>query len=68
MEDSLTMKLPPRLKAAIVNAAAEEDMQPADWLRTQLHCAAKSPTGIVIKLTLPPAQERSLPLFEQGQD
>ena len=62
---SLTMKLPKRLHAAIARAAQYEDMETADWLRTQLHCAAKAQGGIVINLELPPLtdEDRAMPLL-----
>lgn len=50
----MTMTLPPRVEQALNNAAKEFEQQGPEYLKSILFAACQSPTGIVLKLTLPP--------------
>lgn len=69
MAKTITIKLPDRLHAAVVNKAKHEFEQEApEFLRTFLFIAADSKDGATLKLDLPPPsnapdpQQDELPL------
>lgn len=66
---TLTMTLPDRLGQALINKANEFGQAHTDYLRSMMFASTQSPTGVVLKLEMPPLQaelDAAQPLLPLG--